>query len=115
MLKINGVKMPTPSSFSVDIQDIDGESERVASGDLFRERVAVKRKLSIEYPPLSMEESSKVLKSVSDVFFSVEYPDPMAGEFVTKTFYVGDRSIAVLSFINGELKWDGLKFNFIER
>ena len=48
MLKINGIAVKTPSNFKVDISDIDGTTERNALGYMFRDRIAVKRKLEIE-------------------------------------------------------------------
>lgn len=115
MLKINNVSMPSPSVFEVDIQDIDGESNRNAKGDLLRDRIAVKRKLNCEWPPLTPEECSTLLKAVSDVFFSVYYPDPMTGGFETKTMYVGDRSVPALYTKDGKVYWKSLKMNFVEK
>ncbi len=116
ILKINGVDMPDPSSFSVSIMDIDDETTtRNAQGDLTRDRIATKRKLNCEWPPLTMSESSKLLKAVRNVFFQVEYPDPMEGARITKIFYVGDRSTPMLRVKNGVVLWEGLSMNFIER
>lgn len=115
MLKINGVAIATPKSFKVDIMDLDGESNRNAKGELIRNRVAVKRKLECEWPPLSMSEISTILKAVKDVYFSVTYPDPMEGTIVTKTFYVGDRLAPMLRYDDGKPLWEGLSMNFIER
>lgn len=114
MLRINGVAIAAPKSFQVDIADIDGESNRNASGDLIRDRIAVKRKISCEWAPLLQSEISTLLKSVSSVFFTVTFPDPQLG-IVTKTMYVGDRSAPAYLYINGEAKWNGLKMNFIEK
>lgn len=115
MLKINGVVIATPSVFSVDISDVDGETSRNARGDMIRDRVATKRKLNCEWPALSMGEISTLLQSVKDVFFTVEYPDPMQGASITKTFYVGDRQMPVYMIKGGQVVWEGLKMNFIER
>ena len=115
MIKINGVVIATPKSFSVDISDLDGESNRNALGDLLRDRIAVKRKLSCEWAALGTTAISTLLKSVQDVYFDVEYPDPMEGQLITKTFYVGDRSAPMYKYDNGNILWEGLKMNFIER
>lgn len=115
MLKINNVSITSPSVFQVDIQDIDGESNRNAKGELLRDRIAVKRKLNCEWPPLTAEESSTLLNAVSGVFFNVYYPDPMTGNFETKTMYVGDRSVPALYIKDGKVLWKGLKMNFIEK
>lgn len=115
MLKINGVAIATPKSFKVDIMDLDGESNRNARGELIRDRVAVKRRLECEWGPLTMSESSAILKAVQNVYFQIEYPDPMEGKSITKTFYVGDRSAPMYSNINGNVLWEGLTMNFIEK
>lgn len=115
MLKINSVSISVPSVFQVDIQDIDGESNRNARGELLRDRIAVKRKLNCEWPPLTAEECSTLLNAVSGVFFNVYYPDPMTGRFETKAMYVGDRSVPALYIKDGKVLWKGLKMNFIEK
>ncbi|EJT5924480.1 DUF6711 family protein [Clostridium perfringens] len=115
MLVINGVEIATPKTFQVDINDIDGETNRNAKGEMLRDRIATKRKLNCEWPPLNEYECSELLKAVKDIFFQVTYPDPMEGRALTKTFYVGDRNIPALAIVNGEVIWKGLKMNFIEK
>lgn len=114
MLKINGVAIATPKTYEVTIQDLDGESNRNASGNMIRDRIAVKRKINLEWPPLSQWEVSTLLNAVSSVFFTVEFPDPQQG-MTTKTMYVGDRTAPAYQYKNGEVKWSGLKMNFIEK
>ena len=116
MLKINGVQIATPKTFKVDISDLDGEAGRNARGNLIRDRVAVKRKLECEWPPLKNNEISAILQAVKNEFFQVTYPDPMTGNNQTKTFYVGDRSApALYQDSNGQMLWQGLSMNLIER
>lgn len=115
MLKINGVTVATPKTFRVEISDIDGETTRNARGDMIRDRIATKRKLTCEWPALNMSQASTLLKAVTGVFFSVEYPDPLEGTYLTKTFYVGDRTTPVAIVRNGQVIWEGLTMNFIER
>lgn len=114
MIKINGVAIATPKVFEVTVSDLDGESERNANGQLIRDRLAVKRKITLEWPSLTQAESSKLLNAVADVFFTVEFPDPQLG-IISKTMYVGDRTTPAYSYINGVIKWSGLKMNFVER
>lgn len=115
MLKINGVSVKEPSVFTVEILDIDGETNRNAKGEIIRDRIAVKRKLSLEWNALTQAEISTILNAISNVFFTVTYLDAKDG-VVTKTFYVGDRS-APLYTLNaaGQVIWKGLKCNFIEK
>ena len=114
MLKINGVAIATPKTYEVTIQDLDGESNRNASGNMIRDRIAVKRKINLEWPPLSQWEVSTLLNAVSSVFFTVEFPDPQLG-MITKIMYVGDRTAPAYQYKNGVVKWSGLKMNFIEK
>lgn len=114
MISINGVVISTPKVFEATISDLDGESNRNANGELIRDRIAVKRKLNLEWGPLTQSEIQTLLSAVSSVFFTVTFPDPQFG-LITKTMYVGDRTAPAYSFINGEVKWQGLKMNFIEK
>lgn len=115
MLKINGVEVATPKKFKLTISDIDGKSKRNTKAQMLRDRIAVKRKLECEWPPLTSSQISQILDAVSDVFFNVTYIDPKEGE-VTKTCYVGDRSTTLMyEFINGEYLWSGLSFSIIEQ
>ncbi|WP_430599368.1 DUF6711 family protein [Enterococcus sp. DIV0179] len=114
-LQVNGTNVKTPKKFVVGIQAIDGESGRNANGDMIRDYITTKRKLDLEWPPLTDSEISTLLKSVMSPFFQVTYPDPMEGKIITKTFYVGDRNSPTYSWNDKLPKWEGLSMNFIER
>ena len=115
IFKIGGVDMPAPETFEPSIQDIDGEnSNRDLSGTMYRDRIAVKRKLNLQWGPLTQDESSKLLNAVSNEFFECTFIDPQLGQ-ITKTMYVGDRSIPALVEDDNGLRWKNLKMNFVER
>ena len=114
MIKINGVVIATPKIYEATVSDLDGESNRNAAGQLIRDRIAVKRKLNLEWGPLSQSEIAPILNAVSGVFFTVTFPDPQLG-VITKTMYVGDRTAPAYQYINEEVKWSGLKLNLIEK
>jgi hypothetical protein len=111
LLKVNGVDIADPSSLQVDIMDLDGTTNRNAKGDLVRDRIAVKRKISLEWPALTPTQISTLLKAVQNVFFTCTYPDPVEGIDQTKTFYVGDRSAPLYK----KGLWESLKMDFIEK
>ena len=116
MLRINGVAIATPKTYEATVSDLDGESNRNANGELIRDRIAVKRKLNLEWPPLTQSEIQTLLNAVSSVFFTVTFPDPQLG-IITKTMYVGDRTAPAYFYDEKakEVKWQGLKMNFIEK
>lgn len=114
MLKINGTTIKTPSKMEIGLMDIDGETNRNARGEMIRDRIATKRKISCEWPAMSQSEASALLNAVKDTFFSIEFPDPRDG-IITKTCYVGDRSIPMYRNINGQILWESIKMNFIEK
>lgn len=118
LLKINNTtELPAPTVLQPAIQDLDSESGtgRNQSGTMFRDRVAVKRKVHCEWGVLTKEEMSTLLKAISDASFTLEYPDPQEGAMKTITAYVGDRSPAVCSVISDtNWQWVGLSLDFIE-
>lgn len=116
MISINGTEIVSPKSYKVTVSDIDGESNRNANGELIRDRIAVKRKLEMEWGPLDDNEISALLESVKNTFFEVAFPDPQEGK-LTKTMYVGDRSAPAYIFDSNskKAKWEDLTMNFIEK
>ena len=114
MIKINGVDISTPSKVSVGIYDVSKSADRNAAGDILIDRVAVKRKLECEWPALDNSSMSALLSAVTDVFFTVTYPDPLTGADKTITCYVGDRTAPMYKY-NGTPLWEGLRMNFIEK
>ncbi|MGI6691156.1 MAG: DUF6711 family protein [Christensenellales bacterium] len=115
MINVNGVKIKTPQKLSVGIYDVSKSADRNAEGTILIDRVAVKRKLEMEWGALTNAEISALLSAVTSVFFSVTYPDPQTGGSKTITCYVGDRSIPMLMYRGGVPMWEGLKMNFIEQ
>lgn len=114
LYSISGSAMPTPSTFDVGIMDIS-KAERNASGYLIIERIATKRKLSVNYAYLSSTQLSTVLQAISGTSFSVNYLDPQVGGFRTAEFYTGDRSVGMISFVGGAPVYKDVKFDLIER
>ena len=107
---------PAHGGFSVAIQDVDSASTgRGADGNMIRDRVGVKAKIFLKFPPMTDGEMNRLLSAVSDVSFTVEYPSPVSGAGARGTFYVGDRTAAVYMMGNsGVSLWENVSFNLIE-
>lgn len=114
MININGVEIPTPSSYNVGIMDLS-KAERNVNGDMVIERIATKRKLELGWSYLSKEDLARVLHLVSPVFFTATYIDPQDDGVKIGTFYAGDRNAGAMDYINGKIRWKDVKFNLIER
>ena len=119
ILKINNNNIADPKTLTWDLYDLDSEdgAGRNQQGEMFRDRVAVKRKLNCTWGPLEPAEMSTLLKSMDDIFFTIDYPDAHDGVYRKGTFYVGDRSVPMYVWNNkkGKFLWEGLSANFIER
>ena len=119
ILQINKIDIADPQTLTWDIYDLDGEdgAGRAQDGLMFRDRVAVKRKLNCTWAAMTNEEISALLKAMDDVFFTMRYPDAHDGTYREGEFYVGDRSTPLYVWNNEKQKylWEGLSANFIER
>lgn len=113
-LYIDGVKVPTPQSYSWSIEDLDSEEgtgRNNASGEMFRDRVATKRKLGFTWPPLSVADTSRLLRALEPEFISVRYFDARDGDERTAIFYVGPQS----ANCGHRSRWLGITANLIEK
>lgn len=117
ILQINGIDVKDPASLQFGLQDIDSSSAgRNADGEMIRDRIAVKRKISCKWNALTNSEISTLLSAMSDEFFSLTYPDALTGSSRTITAYVGDRTAPAYTLqTNGLYLWQDLSANFIEK
>lgn len=107
-------KVPTPQTYGWSVEDLDSEEgtgRNNATGEMFRDRVATKRKLSFTWPPLSISETSRLLKALKPEFISVTYLDAEEGDYITKTFYAGPKS----ANCGHRQRWLGIAANLIEK
>ena len=109
--------LPNPKSMEYALQDLDSEdgAGRNQKGLMFRDRVAVKRKLTCQWAPLNAEDMSDLLTAMKDTFFEIRFPDALTGERDSMTVYVGDRTAPMYTMHHGVWLWSGLSANFIER
>lgn len=114
---LNGANLPDIGfdGATCIVSDVDSaESGRNQLGTMIRDRVAVKIKWQLSFPPMSPTMLKNLLSAISASSFSFTYPDPRTGEQSTGTFYVGDRTSPVYSEVGGLPFWKGASFNIIE-
>lgn len=115
IIQFKGENIPSPLPPQIGIKDLDQDSDTNSQGEVERNRIAVKRTLSIEWGPLPWADVSKILNLVKDVYVSVNYPDPQDYQFETRTFYVGDRPVLAALEDGDTIMWTGLKFEMVEK
>ena len=108
-----------PATFSVGMQDVDLDAGRTSAGWMKRNKKAIKRTISLELPPMTSDEISKVLKAIDPVdsgnlvaMFPIKYLDPWSGAYRVGAFYSGDRVTPMYSGVLG--LWESLPLEFVE-
>lgn len=115
-LKVDGVLMPCPSGFSWGLQDISAaESGRTEDTTMHKNRVGQKRKISLQWNAIDFATSSTILRAFNPEYVEVYYPDPLAGRYETRTFYVGDRTAPFKYYWVGNQRLEHLSFDIIEQ
>ncbi len=118
---LDGDNLPEPAGATFSVQDIDSaETGRNQAGDMMRDRVAVKIKWQLTFPPLSRTMLANLLNAVAGTEFKFTYPDPFSPTgTATKTCYVGDRISPAYSTADDENDggipvWENVSFSVIE-
>lgn len=116
LLKIDGTDLPAPTILQPTITDLDSEATgRNQLGMMFRDRIAIKRKVHCEWGILSRTEMSSLLQAMTAASFTLTYPDPQTGQLTAITAYVGDRSPAICQVLSDDdWQWNGLVVDFVE-
>ena len=116
MIKVNGAAIKSPSKFDWGLQDVsDSEAGRTQDGTMHKNRITQKRKIDLAWSFPTKEETHAILVAFNPEYIDVTYWDPLDGEEVTRTFYVGDRSAPVKIWTVGNQRHSTVSFNIIER
>ena len=115
MLGVNGVDIAAPSAMKVTVFDVSPAQERNAAGELVMDKLKQKRRLDLKWARLSGSDLAAILNAVGGGFFTVRYPDPMAGENVQISCCCGDRTIGILRMEGGVPVWTDVEMSWTER
>lgn len=108
------VTVPVPSVYQWALQDVsDSEAGRTEDTLMHKNRVAQKVKIELQWQNLSTADASTILNAFNSEYLSIEYLDPKSNAFLTKIFYVGDRSAPLYNATMNV--WSNISFNIIER
>lgn len=113
MLKVDGVELPTPSSYIPGIREIS-KAERNARGTMIKEQIALKDTLDIKWNALTQAEMNKLVNVKRKESFMLEFIS-LEGVRVTGRFYAGDLTANAMDFKDGKVtRWLDVTMNFIE-
>ena len=115
MVIINGVRLPSPSTYKVGRQDLDSEdSGRNELGVLTRDRLRQGIfTVALEYWAIDNYKATLILNALTASSFNVTFW--VEGHKVTRKMYVGDRNSEMVRFMGREDKmaWN-INFNLVE-
>lgn len=111
---VGGVTVPVPSKFQWQLSDVsDADAGRTEDAKMHKMRIAQKIHIDLEWDYVSTDEASIILNAFQPEYINITYLDPKEAGFVTKRFYVGDRSAPLYN--TGMDLWENVSFNIIEQ
>lgn len=114
-MKLNNATIKTPTDLKVGVFRIS-KAERLASGKMAMEIIAVKRRLDLSYTLISDSDLKQILDILeSKAFHTVTYVDPQKGESATITAYVGDINQEAWQKLHGTRYWRDVSVSLIEQ
>lgn len=114
MITINGVGLPTPSSFKLPQFDLDsGDTTRNEAGYMQRDRVRQGiYKIELEWKGIKSVDANKILNAIKPSAINVTFPTTSGVK--TKRMYAGDRNVSIARYFKtSDVRWD-VSFNLIE-
>lgn len=90
----NWVSLPDPQTMQFEVYDLDSEdgAGRDQTGLMFRDRRAIKEKLTCTFPPMPGGDLHEMLSMVTAQFFTARYYSPYVGAYREAEMYVGNRT-----------------------
>jgi len=119
-ISVDGIQLPTPMLDGVTIipnKMWSANTGRLeSSGEMAGTIVAIKQKLEIKWPPLTMEQVQIIETAVSTLapFHELEYTD-MAGQVKNLTVYFGDPTYTIYSYSAGVQRVHDVTVSAIEK
>lgn len=113
---VNGVavKPPDADGYKWDLEDVSAsDAGRTEDVMMHKKRIGQVDAINLTWSNLTTAEVSTILKAFNPEYITVEYLNPLEGKFVTKEFYVGNRSAPMYSSATN--LWGNVSFKIIAR
>ena len=114
--KIDGVAIPTPSTYKFDVEDLSSEATgRTLDGVMHKDVVSVKDYYACTWKKLSWQDAADLLNAIDGKQqFAFTHADPrVPGRWITAQFYVGKRGGAALNLTDDDNTWTDIALTFI--
>lgn len=111
---VGGKTVKCPSQYKWEQIDVSAsDAGRTEDGLMHKKKIRTVDGITLEWAYPTTTELKAILAAFSAEYISITYLSPTAGDFVTKTFYVGDRSSPMYnSTLN---RWENVSFKIVER
>lgn len=111
---VGGETVKCPSQYKWEQIDVSAsDAGRTEDGLMHKKKIRTVDGITLEWAYPTTTELKAILTAFSAEYISITYLSPTAGDFVTKTFYVGDRSSPMYnSTLN---RWENVSFKIVER
>ena len=111
---VGGETVKCPSQYKWEQIDVSAsDAGRTEDGLMHKKKIRTVDGITLEWVYPTTTELKAILAAFSAEYISITYLSPTAGDFVTKTFYVGDRSSPMYnSTLN---RWENVSFKIVER
>lgn len=111
---VDGVSIPVPSVYQYTLEDVsESEAGRTQDGTMQKMKIGEICSLSLKWVGLTTAEVSTILTAFTPEYFDVNYLDAKAGQYLTREFYVGNRTAPMYNNRLG--LWENVSFNIIQR
>jgi len=114
LLKVNGVNLPEPTLFEVEVEPI-GRFERNSNGNMVGDLIGTKVRLICEWAMIEDEFFRLIFNAILPHFVEVAFYDPHVGREVEKRMFLSPRGGGLVFEGDGKKWWRGVKVAFMER
>jgi len=110
---VGGVAIPAPSKYDWKLSDVSAaDAGRTEDALMHKMRIAQKVHIELEWQNVADSVAQTVLTAFQPEYINVNYYDYKSMAFLTKRFYVGDRTV---TSYNRTLGIGTISFNIIEQ
>jgi hypothetical protein len=116
IFEVDGKPIISPTSFTYGLKDVKKSTSGMTSDSLNHKiRAAQKRKISLTWNDVTLENAHAILSAFSPVYVEIRYFDTLDFKLETKTFMVGDISAPYKVWTVRNKKFNSISFEIEER